>query len=78
MSEKGDKPVNWHQIDPTEVLEKLQSSDMGLVSEEARRRLEFRHRHLPLMAVQYHPEASSRPRDAGYIVRRISPNGRQL
>ena len=38
MSEKGDRPVNWHQIDPTEVLEKLQSSDMGLVSEEARRR----------------------------------------
>jgi len=40
MSEKGDRPVNWHQIDPTEVLEKLQSSDMGLVSEEARRRFE--------------------------------------
>jgi magnesium-transporting ATPase (P-type) len=40
MSEKVDKPVNWHQIDPTEVLEKLQSSDMGLVSEEARRRFE--------------------------------------
>jgi len=40
MSEKGDKPVNWHQIDPTEVLEKLQSSDMGLVSEEARLRFE--------------------------------------
>jgi P-type Ca2+ transporter type 2C len=40
MSEKVDKPVNWHQIDPTEVLEKLQSSDMGLVSEEAHRRFE--------------------------------------
>ena len=40
MSEKGDRPVNWHQIGPTEVLEKLQSSDMGLVSEEARRRFE--------------------------------------
>jgi Ca2+-transporting ATPase len=40
MSEKKDIPVNWHQIDPAGVVEKLQSSDMGLVSEEARRRLE--------------------------------------
>ncbi|WP_286817165.1 HAD-IC family P-type ATPase, partial [Desulfobacter sp. UBA2225] len=40
MSKKVEKPVNWHQIHPTEVLEKLQSSDMGLVSEEARRRFE--------------------------------------
>ena len=40
MSEKGDRPVKWYQIDPIEVLEKLQTSDMGLVSEEARRRFE--------------------------------------
>ncbi|HPA47012.1 MAG TPA: HAD-IC family P-type ATPase, partial [bacterium] len=40
MSEISDKPVNWHQIDPTEAVEKLQSSEMGLVSEEARRRFE--------------------------------------
>jgi magnesium-transporting ATPase (P-type) len=41
MSEKGDRLVNWHQIDPTEVLEKLQSSDSGHVSKEARRRLDL-------------------------------------
>lgn len=40
MSEKKDRPVDWHQIDPIEAAEKLQSSDMGLVSEEARRRFE--------------------------------------
>ena len=40
MSEKADKPVDWHRIDLTEVLQKLQSSDMGLSSEEAPRRLE--------------------------------------
>jgi len=27
----------------------------------------FRHRRLPLLAVQYHPEASPGPRDAGYL-----------
>jgi carbamoyl-phosphate synthase small subunit len=27
----------------------------------------FRHRRLPLMAVQYHPEASPGPHDAGYL-----------
>ncbi len=40
MSEKGNRPVDWHRIDPTEALEKLQSSDMGLGSEEASRRFE--------------------------------------
>jgi len=40
MSAKGKRSNNWHQLDSTEVLEKLQSSDMGLASEEARRRLE--------------------------------------
>jgi hypothetical protein len=30
MSEKGDRPFIWHQIDPTEVAEKLQSSDKDL------------------------------------------------
>jgi carbamoyl-phosphate synthase small subunit len=27
----------------------------------------FRHRKLPLMAVQYHPEAAPGPHDAGYL-----------
>ena len=27
----------------------------------------FRHRHLPLLAVQYHPEAAPGPRDAGHL-----------
>jgi len=27
----------------------------------------FRHRHLPIMAVQYHPEASPGPHDADYL-----------
>jgi P-type Ca2+ transporter type 2C len=38
MREKGHGTVNWHQFDPTEVVQKLQSSDTGLASEEARRR----------------------------------------
>jgi Ca2+-transporting ATPase len=38
MSEKRDRTVNWHQLDPKEVVQKLQSSDAGLASEEARRR----------------------------------------
>jgi Ca2+-transporting ATPase len=38
MSEKGDKPVRWHQLDPDEVMQKLQSSGTGLASAEARRR----------------------------------------
>jgi Ca2+-transporting ATPase len=40
MSAEGDKAINWHQLDPKEVLEKLQSSDKGLASEEAHQRLE--------------------------------------
>jgi Ca2+-transporting ATPase len=40
MHEKRDSPVNWHQLDPAEVAEKLQSSERGLDSEEARRRYE--------------------------------------
>lgn len=40
MNTKGNESIHWHQFDPKEVLEKLQSSDMGLVSEEARRRFE--------------------------------------
>ena len=40
MSAEGNKSKNWHQLDPQEVLEKLQSSDMGLTSGEARQRLE--------------------------------------
>jgi len=36
--------VHWHQLDPREVAEKLQSSDRGLAPEEARRRWE---RHGP-------------------------------
>ncbi len=38
MSEKKDIPVNWHQLDQTAVVQKLESSDTGLASEEARRR----------------------------------------
>ncbi len=37
---KGNLSINWHQLAQKEVAEKLQSSDTGLVSEEARRRLE--------------------------------------
>jgi len=37
---KGNIYINWHQLAPKEVAEKLQSSDTGLASEEARRRLE--------------------------------------
>lgn len=40
MSEKKDRPVNWYQLDPAEVSEKLQSSEAGLASAEARRRYE--------------------------------------
>jgi P-type Ca2+ transporter type 2C len=40
MSAEGDKAINWHQLDPKEVLEKLQSSGKGLASEEAHQRLE--------------------------------------
>ena len=32
--------IRWHQLDPKEVPEKLQSSEKGLASEEARRRYE--------------------------------------
>jgi len=34
-----DTSINWHQLDPEEVPEKLQSSANGLSSEEAKRRL---------------------------------------
>lgn len=40
MDTKGNKSIHWHQLDPKETLEKLQSSDLGLVSEEASRRFE--------------------------------------
>ncbi|MGB8718129.1 MAG: HAD-IC family P-type ATPase, partial [Desulfobacterales bacterium] len=40
MSAEGDKAISWHQLDPKEVLEKLQSSGKGLASEEAHERLE--------------------------------------
>ena len=40
MGEKEDRPVNWHQLDPTEVADKLQSSERGLASEEVRCRYE--------------------------------------
>jgi carbamoyl-phosphate synthase small subunit len=32
----------------------------------------FRHKHLPLFAVQYHPEASPGPHDAGYLFKEFS------
>jgi Ca2+-transporting ATPase len=40
MSEKEDRQGSWHQLDPAEATEKLQSSDSGLSSEEALRRYE--------------------------------------
>jgi Ca2+-transporting ATPase len=40
MRENGEEPVDWHQLDSARVTEKLQSSDRGLDSEEARRRYE--------------------------------------
>ncbi len=41
MNTKGNESMQWHRFDPKDVLEKLQSSDSGLVSEEARRRLDL-------------------------------------
>ena len=38
MNENKDIPANWHQLGQTAVVQKLQSSYMGLASEEARRR----------------------------------------
>ncbi|MFO8090607.1 MAG: cation-translocating P-type ATPase [Desulfatiglandaceae bacterium] len=40
MSEQEDRPGNWHQLDPEEVAQKLQSFDTGLGSEEVHRRYE--------------------------------------
>lgn len=40
MSNKESEPVNWHQLDAAKVAEKIQSSETGLASEEARRRYE--------------------------------------
>lgn len=40
MSAKGNGSIKWHQLDPAEVRENLQSSDAGLTSEEAHRRFE--------------------------------------
>jgi Ca2+-transporting ATPase len=40
MNAKGNESIHWHQLDLKMVLEKLQSSAMGLVSEEAHRRFE--------------------------------------
>jgi Ca2+-transporting ATPase len=40
MRKDKEQPVNWHQLGQAAVVEKLQSSDMGLASEEARRRYE--------------------------------------
>ena len=40
MSTEGNKSINWHRLDPKEVLEKLQSSGKGLASEEAHKRLD--------------------------------------
>ena len=38
MHENTDMPSNWHQLGRTEVIQELQSSDLGLAAEEARRR----------------------------------------
>lgn len=40
MNTKGGESFHWHQLDQNEVLDKLQSSDLGLLSEEALQRLE--------------------------------------
>lgn len=40
MSKQESESIAWHQLTPKEVLERLQSSDMGLDSNEARRRFE--------------------------------------
>ncbi len=40
MSANGNKSINWHQLDPKEVLEELESSGKGLTSDEAEKRLE--------------------------------------
>ncbi len=40
MSERTHTPANWHQLGPTEVFERLRSSETGLVPEEAHRRIQ--------------------------------------
>jgi len=40
MSAEENKSTNWHQLDSKEVLEKLQSFEKGLSSEDAHKRLE--------------------------------------
>ena len=40
MSAEENKSINWHQLDSKEVLEKLQSFEKGLSSEDAHKRLE--------------------------------------
>ncbi|MDY0281987.1 MAG: cation-transporting P-type ATPase, partial [Salinivirgaceae bacterium] len=44
MNENKDITTNWHQLGQAAVVQKLQSSEMGLASEEARRRYD---RHGP-------------------------------
>jgi Ca2+-transporting ATPase len=38
MTNTNDRPINWSRLDPKDVVQKLQSSDTGLASEEAHRR----------------------------------------
>jgi len=40
MNVKEHKSINWHELDPSEIAKKLESSDQGLTSEEAGKRLE--------------------------------------
>ena len=40
MSAEENKSINWHRLDSKEVLEKLQSFEKGLSSEDAHKRLE--------------------------------------
>lgn len=40
MSKTETKSINWHQYEPVDVAEKLESSDQGLSAQEARLRLE--------------------------------------
>tara|TARA_R110002111_G_scaffold144910_2_gene211255 strand:- start:102156 stop:104840 length:2685 start_codon:yes stop_codon:yes gene_type:complete len=41
MSTKDNRSINWHQLSPIEVQEKLESSDQGLTSEAAQQRREY-------------------------------------
>jgi carbamoyl-phosphate synthase small subunit len=52
-------------IDPESLPEdKIEITHMNLNDDTLEG---FRHKELPLLAIQYHPEASPGPHDAGYL-----------